>query len=241
MREIPHRQFLAEVTPTTTIKQLEHISQTPLHQVPAEKKSEIVSETFFFFKDFLVANGFTEYTNLQNAYKTLPPKQFIARRENPLQIFPLLTQENGYSIDFQDNRYANCVVWNPATDGARGIFNAYMEGFTSLNGIVTVIVFEHRTDDDIIAMEDSIQNFYGLDRSHVRSFQGSVTADRVRCINIRVPGHLFPEEELTETEQDKLDEYYEAKESGKRIDPVMIHRSYISPRMHENEKDTLTK
>lgn len=210
----------------SALSHLEELSQTPLHKVQAERKGEIVAETYNFFKDFLQQNGFSEHTNPTEVYKSLGSTAYTVRREDPRNIFPLLSTDEGYEVDFADDRYANCVTWNPSQDGPKGIYNAYMEGFTSMNGVVAVVCFEQEDDDDLIAMEDSIQNFYGLDRQRVRSYKGSVTRDKVKFINLRIPGHLFPETDMTEDELGRVDEYVDAIDRGKKASPVMIHRSY---------------
>lgn len=209
-----------------TLTHLEELNKTPLHKVKAEHKEAIVAETYSFFKDFLTQNGFTEHTDPNEVYTSLNSGFYTVRREDPRKIFPLLSKSEGYTIDFKDDRYANCVTWNPSQDGPKGIYNAYMEGFTSMNGVVSVICFEQEESDDIIAVNDSVQNFYGLDRQRVRSYRGQVTKNKVKFINLRIPGHLFPEENMTETELDAVDEYTDAIDRGVKVQPVMIHRSY---------------
>ncbi len=227
MLEVPqHHPIQSAEHSESSIQSLDEISQTPLHKIPADKKGEIVAETFHFFKDFLEQSGFAEHTSPTETYQHLGDQNLVARREDPRNIFPLLSSEEGYEIDFEDARYANCVAWNPAADGPKGLYNAYMEGFASMNGVVSIVAFEQQDGDDLIAMEDSIQNFYGLDRSRVRSYKGSVTNNRIRLINLRIPGHLFPETEMTEDELNAVDEYLFAQENGKKADPVMIHRCY---------------
>lgn len=215
--------------PVETFTHLAELNKTPLHERGTQEKHKIAEETFLFFKEFLQQYSFAEYTNLNEAYTHLENRNYIVRREDPRNIFPLLSKDAGYTIDFESDRYANCVIWNPQTDGPKGIYNAYMEGFTNMNSIVTVIGFKTDTNDDLLKMDDSTENFYGLDRSRVRSYKGSVTKDRIAFINLRIPGHLLSEQHLAEDEIDRVDEYLEAKEQGKEAKPVMIHRSYLAP------------
>lgn len=216
-------------TPNDKFERIAALSETPLHKRPTSEKNEILNETFEFYQQFLLQKKFTEYQSTTQAYQTLPNKKIIVRREDPRKIFTLYQNEDGYSIGFEKERYANCVEWNPHTDGPRNIYNAFMEGFTNMNGLVTVIGFQPDTTNDVIAMEDSIQNFYGIDRSGVRSYQGKVTADTLEFITIRVPGHLLDEKYLTDEEINRVDEYVDAVANNQNPEPVMIFRTYLPP------------
>ena len=203
-----------------------------------EARNEVVAETFSFFRALLTHNGFTEFSNVNEAYSTLPNQRFIVRREDPRQVLQLFSTDQHYDIGFPDGeRYSNCVEWNPQRDGTRNISNAYLEGFTNLNSVVTVIGIEPRNDDDLVQLDDATQDFYGLERQGVRSFRGTVDQDRVKFINLRIPGHLLPETELTDDEIDRVDAYLEAKEAGNRAQPVMIHRAYVRTDTARDEKE----
>lgn len=216
-------------TPNDKFERIMALSETPLHKRPASEKNEVLNETFEFYQQFLLQKKFTEYQSTTQAYQKLPNKKIIVRREDPRKIFTLYQNKDGYTIGFEKERYANCVEWNPHTDGPRNIYNAFMEGFTSMNGLVTVIGFQPDATNDVLAMEDSIQNFYGLDRSSVRSYQGKVTTDTLQFITIRVPGHLLDEKYLTEEEINRIDEYTDAVANNQNPEPVMIFRTYLPP------------
>jgi hypothetical protein len=193
-----------------------------------EFQSEITTETYSFFKDLLIDNGYTEFTDVNEAYSTLRANTIIVRREDPRNVLRLFSEDESYTIDFpKDDRYSNCVEWNPQADGPKNLGNAYAEGFTNLNHVVTVVGLEKNPKDDLLRLPDAVHDFHGLDRAGVRSFQGEVSEDRVTFISLRVPGHLLSESELTEDEIDRVDEYLELTDSGKKAQPVMIHRSYI--------------
>lgn len=102
-----------------------------------------------------------------------------------------------------------------------------MEGFTNLNGVVTVIGFDAYSKKDLIAMEDSVRNFHGLDRSSVRSYQGQITKDMVKFITLRIPGHLISEKYLTDAEIDSVDAYRSQIERQGKGAPYMIFRTFL--------------
>lgn len=210
------------LVPAEAILNIENRSRT-------ESQSEITSETYAFFQDLLTTNGYTAFTDVNAAYQTLPSSTMIVRREDPRNVLKLFSETESYTVGFVgDDRYSNCVEWNPQSDGPRHISNAYMEGFTSLNNVVTVIGLKKDPEDDLVRLPDAVQDFYGLDRTGVKSFQGVVSAEKVAFVSLRVPGHLLPESKLTEEELEKVDQYLEAKNAGEKAQPVMIHRSYIN-------------
>jgi hypothetical protein len=208
---------------TNDINQFEKLE----HARDGWAENEVTSETFHFFRDTLENAGYTEYKSMNEAYATLPPDTLIVRREDPRQILKLFSKEAGYEIGFEDDRYSNCVEWNPKSDGVKNIHNAYMEGFTNLNSVVAIVGLEKNDNDDIEHLPDATANFHGLDRRGVRSFQGSVTLEKVQFINLRIPGHLMQEADLTEDEIERVDNYLEAKENDLPAQPVMVHRSYV--------------
>ena len=130
MFERPQEPKTHQIDPETIHKfeELDSISQAPLRTNPKEKQGEIVSETFYFFKDFFEQNGFHQYTDVSAVYSALPESKYIVRREDPRKIFALFDSQDGYSVDFKDDRYANCAVWQPQADGPLGLHNAYLEG-----------------------------------------------------------------------------------------------------------------
>lgn len=208
----------------------ESILQKSAKEERMGSQSEITTETFQFFKDMFLQHGFSEFKDVNHGYQSLGSETLIVRREDPKNILKLFLERGEYHVGFVgDDRYSNCVEWNPHTDGAKNIANAYLEGYTNLNNVVTVLGIEQRPNDDIQRLPDATQNFHGLQREGVRSFTGGINIDRTRFINLRAPGHLLPESELTEAELDRVDEYLEAKARGEKATPVMIHRSYIKP------------
>lgn len=225
MESIPQSAHSAE----NRFREISSLGELPLHKRDRIEKNEVVEQTFTFFRDFLTEHGYHEYADNTEAFKLLPHRKIVTRREDPRKLFLLFTDDAGFTVDFESNRYSNCVEWNPHVDGARNIYNAFMEGFTNLNSVVAVIGFDADEDHDLIAMEDSVRDFHGLDRSGVRSYRGTVTQDRVHFVTLRVPGHLLPEQYLTEEELAKVDEYLDSVERTGKGSPVMVFRTFLAP------------
>jgi hypothetical protein len=199
-------------------------------------------ETFFALREQLVNADFTEFNNVNDAYRTLPAKDFIVRREDPRQVFELLSKAGSYNIDYVgDDPYSNCAVWNPRTSGKAGLENAYAEGLTELNHVVTIVGFRPHETDSLLQLPDAQRNFHGLERQYVRSFKGTVDTESIVFINLRIPAHLLPESELTEDELDMLFAYTEEKARGIKVVPVMVHRSYIKSQSEAFEGESYKK
>lgn len=217
---------------------LEKISETKrggkipseiLHPEMSPEEFNITAETYQFLNDLLEVNGYAKFNNVTEAYQSINSDHLIVRREDPRKIMSLFS-DGSYEIGFENARYSNCVEWNPHADGAKGIANAYLEGMTNLNNVVTIIGFNEGDDFDVVKLEDAQSNFYGLDREAVRSIKGKVTESDVAFISLRIPGHLLPPEDLTDEELDTIDEYLDKKSAGIEANPVMIHRAYIKNR-----------
>lgn len=206
-------------------------------KIPAEilepsmspEEFNITAETYQFLSDLFEVHGYKKYENVTDGYHALGQDSFIVRREDPRKVMALFS-DGEYEIGFEDARYSNCAEWKPQLHGARGIMNAYLEGMTNLNKVVTVVGFYKNENFDLVKLDDAQANFYGLERELVRSIKGIVTEEDVAFISLRIPGHLMDATELTDDEQDAVDEYFDAKERGKESRPVMIHRTYIKKR-----------
>jgi hypothetical protein len=190
-----------------------------------KEEYNITAETFSFFEDSLKNAGFEEFSDISSGYKGLGGESLIVRREDPRKILSILAGES-YEVGFPDVRYSNCVEWTPDLHGARGITNAYLEGHTSLNSVVTVVGFEKNNSQDIERLQDASANFHGLDRDLVRSFKGQINPEDVTFIALRAPAHMLDESLLTDDEMSRLDDYLEKRESH-ATNPVMIHRLFV--------------
>ncbi|MFM2374830.1 MAG: hypothetical protein RLZZ234_825 [Candidatus Parcubacteria bacterium] len=194
------------------------------------EKERTVATVESFYRTFKNAH-LVEFDHISDMYKKIPHEELIVRREDPKRVRALFDEDASYTINFEDTRYANCVVWTPETDVARNISNAYLEGYGNENAVVTVVGIRKTEGMDIQKLAESIPNFYGLNRSGVRSLKGTVNPGDVAFISLRIPAHLFPETRMTEEEKDSLFDWHERKKSGERTEPVMIHRGFLNPRV----------
>jgi hypothetical protein len=195
-------------------------------KLPQESQKEYATETFERMRALLTASGFSETENVTAMYAQLPKEDMIVRRENPEAIEQLLT-DGSYDISFVgDSAYANSVEWKPA-DGARHIRNAYFEGYGQKNSLVTIVGLRKSEQLNPEKLATSQEEFFGLDRTGVRSVQGTVMPNDVIFITLRLPVTHLDDTYLTEDEIDLKHEYLELKKAGKKPQPVFIHRGYL--------------
>lgn len=202
---------------------IESLSTTDLVSLPRLERDALITETSREMLSALRKSGAVEYKNVGDMYKAIGSSELIVRRENPERV--LAAVEHGDNIQFffpEGDRYSNAVQWTPSL-GVRGLENAYLEGYGHRNGIVTVIGFKPGPTLDVQSLPDASRTFPGIDRMHVRSVLGSVSLQDMWFVSMRSPVFAFPEEEMSDQEQDMLEAY----RSAKKPQPAFIHRGFL--------------
>lgn len=222
-----------EGTPDTPKNKLpvDILEPKEFHKTPRQEQNKLTSDTYTFFKESLIHAGYTEFTQPSEGYGHLPATSLIVRREDPLALLKLIGEKKPYTIMQEENeRYENAVEWNPSLDGVKGISNAYSEGRGQLNSVVAVagILPKNLTVETLEHSSETIQN---TDRHNIRSISGTVSPEDTLFISLRVPGHLFPPEEMTEEESEKLFDYEESESQDIIPKIFMVHRTYIAPQL----------
>jgi hypothetical protein len=173
-----------------------------------------------------------EYKDISKMYHDLPSGELIVRRENPEALMHTLTENDPLKIDFVGNiPYANSVAWNPKIDGPRGLDNAMLEGYGHSNNVVMVYGFEKPEDFYFEQHAESSQIFAGVDRLRVRTSAGFVPSEAIRFVTVRTPIQGFPENRMTEEEQDVFWEYMETEASKRK--PTFIYRGFLFTKKEE--------
>lgn len=133
--------------------------------------------------------------------------EFIVRREYPTRLLRALVEGEDLQMlfDSSDHKpYSNSVIWNQQ-NGSRGIENAFLEGFSNMNGVVLVAGYRRGADMKLQTLEDAnrIVPDYGtgvIDRTLVRSLSGTVHPGDISFVIARIPRDYLSEEQLTERE-----------------------------------------
>jgi hypothetical protein len=173
-----------------------------------------------------------EYTDISKMYHDLPSGELIVRRENPEALMHTLNENDPLKIEFVGNTpYANSVAWNPKLDGTRGLDNAMLEGYGHVNNVVTIYGFEKPEDFYFEQHPESSQIFAGIDRLRVRTASGFVPSEAIRFVTVRTPIQGFPENRMTEEEQDAFWEYMETEASKRK--PTFIYRGFLFTKKEE--------
>lgn len=171
-------------------------------------------------------DGLVRASNQRSVITELSADTLVVRREDPDQILNLLHNGEPVSLSFVGGTpYANSVEWKPKIDGSRGLDNAYLEGFSHKNNIVTVYGFDKPEDFYLEQLDDSQRVFNGVDRTRVRAAAGFVPLDAVQFVTVRIPINVMREEDLTPEEQDSLFDYNTSEPVRRK--PVFVYRTYI--------------
>ncbi len=176
------------------------------------------------------------YENVGDLYRKLPSPEYLVRRHHPESLLPALLEQKDLEIQFDPQqaerdggRYANCAVWHP-TAASRGLENAFLEGFTSFNGIVTVAGFHKGKDLNVEEIPKNMKQIGTLDRHAVRSADGKVHPEDIDFVILRIPAMMMPEDMLTDDEAIRLEQAQERGEKG-----TQVFRGFLFP-----HKDTGT-
>lgn len=194
-----------------------------LSKIEKTKRNEIIELSAQEIIDTLKSSGATEFRNVSEMYKVLESMNLIARREDPLKVIDAVRTNSPIVISFPEGeRYSNAVMWNP-TLGSRGIENAYLEGYSHFNGVVTVLGFKNSESLDIENMPDASQRFAGLPREYVRSIQGRIPPDKIVFVSLRIPIYAFSRDAMSPEEKERYEEYTESHNKK----PEFIHRGFL--------------
>ncbi len=167
------------------------------------------------FIDALHAVPGTYYDNVGELYREAT-SPLVVRREDPIKALELLLTQKPIDIYYhkefhsdekaEGETYYNAAMWNGAGSKV-GLENAFVEGFSHLDGIVTVLGFEpgeiifHSTTST-----EQIRQTTTLNYSNNVSIEGSISPEQLRFAVVRIPARYLSDEQLTLDEQDRKEE-----------------------------------
>lgn len=173
-----------------------------------EDKSREASETKKTAHAVLEALRHTHGVVYQDVGEMYPlvHEKILVRREDVGKVMESTLE--GTPIELHARGLRPNVAWWELSHGSEGLKNAFLEGHTHMNGIVSVLGFEQGealTVTDQKDIPDEPGAFVGadgsvLDRHFVASADGTIPHERVRFAVFRFPYEHFPEEELTDEE-----------------------------------------
>lgn len=191
------------------------------------ERERLVAETAEDMIELFKEHGAEEFSDVSKMYRLLPHEEVFVRRDSPERILDLIANEKPLEISFPEGeRYSNAVEWTKDLSN-RGLENAYLEGYGQLNSLVTVIGFRKNSDIDVQILPDASQQFAGLDRSFVRSIQGTIAPEDLIFVSLRIPSFAYPEEKMTENELDRHQAYEDKRTDKGPSSPAFIHRGFL--------------
>lgn len=147
------------------------------------------------------------------------------RRDSPEKVLALLTEQKTIQI----HPYKEGIA-NAATDEYEGLQLALTEGLQGKD-IASVYGFHPNSETTIIRVKQSSEDIREPKRFHyARSFSGDVKPEDVRFVLFRFPVKGVPEEALTESEEDRL-------ENDPRL--RFIYRSITFPKGIRDEQQSI--
>lgn len=167
------------------------------------------------FLDALHSSPGTYYEDVSDLYHAASGP-LVVRREDPIKALELLLKhkpidvyyrkEFGDDTKAENETYYNAATWN-GVGSKVGLENAFIEGFSHLGGIVTVLGFEpsnlifHNTDHS-----EDIRRSTTLNFSNNVSIEGEIEHEQLRFAVVRVPARFLSDDQLTEEERERKDD-----------------------------------
>ena len=197
-----------------------------------EKRKTWVEQAVRSMKNELEMAGAEYYQNVAELYEELKGS-FLIRRDDPTKLMKLATEEIPIEIASQmrgAKPYPNTTLWSRG-DAPAALAMAFTEGKAQIGGISMIAGFKKGRElslKRLPAAEKTHQKHVGEARAFVRFASGTVLPEDLRFLIMRVPLSLFPEELLTEEEEDFL--FEDDAESGMRKKTRMVLRGFLLPK-----------
>lgn len=206
---------------------LESLKKDFSKKLTKEQRRELYAVAYNRLRDVMLAAGGEYYEDVNEAYRKLRG-DYVVRREEPTRLLEAVADGRSLPIVFDPkvgHKYANAAVWRREL-GTRGIESTFLEGLTSLGGIVVVTGFlgKHLKVEEL---PKEYRQIHAYDRSLVRSIEGEMAPEEVRFIIAAMPAGFAPQELLTGDERHHLEE--DELENKKNPGDWRIFRTFLFP------------
>ena len=186
------------------VASLHRIIDSPPHKTTHEEYKDTAEAMLVYLRNI----GGEYFDNVGELYERLRGEDICVRREDPRSVIEFLEEKEPLIFKQEEkDPYPNAAKWK-YEEGSRGLENAFLEGRTDLNGVVTVIGFEAdklnklpltSELDHVVLPGGKI-----IDRSNVVSLEGEIKKENLRFIVARFPANYVSEKKLTEEEIERL-------------------------------------
>lgn len=158
-----------------------------------------VAEIIRGLQESLKAAGAEYFEDVNKLYWKFAASNTVVRREDPWKVLEAVGGAP-YTIAFRAGEpYANAAEFGPAGEGMK---NAILEGHAG-DAVVTVVGFDRGNVSVKPVPQEKLLAKRGLDRRYVRAVSGTVPQESIRFVVVRVPKKIFPENELTEADEER--------------------------------------
>lgn len=194
-----------------------------------DQRRELIKATWAALKEAFVRAGGEFHEKVDEVYRALKGQELLIRREDPKRIADAVTKKEDIALKHDPalgERYANVSLWSASKDDS-GLTNAFNEGHGTVGGMVTVMGF----DQGSLSVEKvpGLAEIGTAKRHNVRSAVGEIHPGDIRFVIVGIPGSLFPSEELTDLETERLEE-------NKAAGAKRVLRGFLFPKGAEAEK-----
>jgi len=232
LKEIPLGSIGRSREDANPVALVENIGKRLSETKIPELREKMVAEALKSIKEVLEGKGWKYVSDVNSLYHAFRNQNLLVRREDPLRFLSTTAAGQPLKIEFDPNladvvgeKYANCAEWS-YDSGERGLKNAFLEGNASLgDSLVFVVGFKPGKDLKVNDISADKKFVHDLDRTLVRSAEGSVNPNDLMFVVVRVPAKFFPKNEMTGAE---LDAWEKEAEVPPRDQKQQVFRSFVS-------------
>jgi hypothetical protein len=178
-----------------------HALKHPERPVTQEERSELVTRVLDALKQVPVG---MYCSDINDVYRNIH-EPVLVRREDPEAALEAVLNHETVTIPFRDARL-NATEWDG--EDPRSLRNPFIEGFSHVEGLVTVLGFTKGQDlvkNQANRLADDMKEPTIAPERDV-SISGTIHSEDLRFLAVRIPTALVPPEEFTEQERESMEE-----------------------------------
>jgi hypothetical protein len=179
-----------------------HALKHPEHPVTQEERSELVTRVLDALKH---VPGGVYCSDINDVYRNIQ-EPVLVRREDPEVALEAILNHEAVTIPFKDAQL-NATEWDG--DDPRSLRNPFIEGFSHVEGLVTVLGFTKGHDlvkNQANRLADDMKESTIAPERDV-SISGTIHVEDMRFLAVRVPTALVPPGEFTQQERDGMEDH----------------------------------
>lgn len=188
--------------------QLDGITKAIDTEKNIEKKVELSQQMYEVIQSYIEDHGGHLNDDFQGTLQNIAKKysKVIVRRERP-EAFLKALDEGRMLVSFNPDAHGGAAYPNAGMLGQdlSGLTIPYTRGFGDIGGGSIVLITGVIPGKDLTVMDipnNSYPYYRGKDRNQVKMIEGKIGIKDLKFVIMRVPRKYFPEENLSEFEED---------------------------------------